>query len=605
MNPEQRAALDALAPWRAAGVLSAGDVQVAATVARLAGEADPRVLLAVALAVRAPRFGHVCVDLERVATTIVADPGDNPGDNAGELVWPEAESWLAAVAASPLATAHEPAVVVRGSLVYLGRYHQYEADVAARLLHLAAQSVGSIEPAPAVLSDVFSRLLTGEGADAQRAAVAAALHSGLTVLVGGPGTGKTTTVAALLAVLVETGGTTRLALAAPTGKAAARLTESFRQAAHQLPPQTADMLASAEASTVHRLLGVLPGSVSRFRHNRDNPLPHDVVIVDETSMVSLPLMAKLLDAVRPGARLVLVGDPAQLASVEAGSVLADVVGPVVDPVVASAGPLHTSVSVLTHSRRFPPGSPVDAFATAVRRGDSNAAIEVLAAAAVAPAAGGGGALAWLRQSADSASAIAAIRAAVLPTALITTERAAAGDAVGALASFGQVRVLCAHRHGPFGVSRWNARIEQWLSASTGQLTDEWYAGRPVLVTANDYQLGLFNGDIGIVVTVDGQPQVAFPDADGVRYIAPSRLESFETVHAMTIHKSQGSEFDHVVVLMPPAGSNLSTRELLYTAVTRARIQATLVGDEPSLVAAVDRRVERASGLGVVLWPDAG
>lgn len=573
---------DLLQPLREAGVLGASDVHIAAALARLGGCDDETVALAAALAARAPRVGHTCVDLGALGSV---DP---------PIALPELDAWTAAISASPLTRGPDAPLVLDGNRLYLHRYWAYEQAVSAHLATRAVAPAVAVEPSP----DVLDALLTGEGAAAQCDAVVMALHQSLTVLVGGPGTGKTTTVAALLACLTAHDPSTRIALAAPTGKAAARLGEALRAAAGRLPAPLAERIATAEASTIHRLLGTRGG---RFLHGRDRPLPHDVVIVDETSMVSLPLMARLLDAVRPQARLVLVGDPAQLTSVEAGTVLGDLSGPIADPAVAEprGGPLSGHTIVLRHSRRFPPGSPLDRFAGAVRRGDARAALAVL----TEPCAegNGAGALDWHASPADHPGAVERVRALAVPVALEVAELAAAGDAAGALGRLGQLRVLCAHRDGPFGVGDWNHRVEAALAAS-GSGVAGWYPGRPVLVTANDYVNLLYNGDLGVVVRRDDRLVVAFADHDGVRSLAPSRLQSVETVHAMTIHKSQGSEFDHVVVVLPPAESPLASRELLYTAVTRARLGVTLVGDEASVVAAIERRVARAGGLGALLWP---
>ena len=590
-----RELVDLLAPWREAGELSAAEVHVAATLGRLAGEARAEVLLAAALAARAPRYGDVCIDLRTVSSVAPASESAVPVD------WPAADAWLTAIADSPLVTGAPAPLVLRGSLLYLERYHAYETAVADHLTRFASASAAAIEADLSLLDSLFDGSLSVE----QRSAVAAAGEGGLTVLVGGPGTGKTTTVAALLATLARSLGSLRVALVAPTGKAAARLGEAFRDAAAQLPDDIAQAIATAETSTVHRLLGAMGESSSRFRHHRRQPLPHDVVIVDETSMVSLPLMAHLLDAVRPGARVVLVGDPGQLASVDAGSVLADHAGPMLTradgDVAASepAGPLASCITVLTVSRRFPPGSPIDRLARAIGSGDAAGARAVLAEG------GEGGDPTVARGSVDwypqPEVAIEAVRAIVEPVAAAVADAAAAGDAAAALAGLGAARVLCAHRMGPMGVERWNERIEGWLAA-TGRPTSGWYPGRPVIITANDYRLGLFNGDLGVVVLVDGRPMVAFPTTADPMFVAPARLEAAATVHAMTIHKSQGSEFDRAVVMLPPVGSRLASRELLYTAVTRARVGVTVVGSAESLDEVVGRRTVRASGLGDRLWP---
>ena len=590
-----RELVDLLTPWREAGELSAAEVHVAATLGRLAGEARAEVLLAAALAARAPRYGDVCIDLRTVSSVAPATESAVPVD------WPAADAWLAAVADSPLVTGAPAPLVLRGSLLYLERYHAYETAVADHLTRFASASAAAIEADLSLLDSLFDGSLSVE----QRSAVAAAGEGGLTVLVGGPGTGKTTTVAALLATLARSLGSLRVALVAPTGKAAARLGEAFRDAAAQLPTDLAQAIAAAETSTVHRLLGAMGDSSSRFRHHRQQPLPHDVVIVDETSMVSLPLMAHLLDAVRPGARVVLVGDPGQLASVDAGSVLADLAGPVLTRAAgdttapAPVGPLASRITVLTVSRRFPPGSPIDRLARAIGSGDPAGARAVLAEGDAGDEPGSPrGSVDWYPQP---ETAVEAVRSIVEPMAVAVADAAAAGDAEAALHGLDAARVLCAHRMGPMGVERWNERIEGWLAA-TGRPTSGWYPGRPVIITANDYRLGLFNGDLGVVVMVDGRPMVAFSTASGPMFVAPSRLEAAATVHAMTIHKSQGSEFDRAVVVLPPVGSRLASRELLYTAVTRARVGVTVVGSAESLDEVVGRRTVRASGLGERLWP---
>lgn len=630
---------------RSLGLLDDADVHVAETLVRLGGDHHPEVVLAAALAVRAPRSGHVAVDLTDVGAVLDVEPepihdvahetAGPPGSPDSEelassegIDWPEPVAWRRRLAASPIVHdlldpdgAPDPTrpLVLDGMHLYLQRYWAYERLVADEILErtTAAPPGSSADDGastdavgPGQPSGVAATLLRGPGSDRQRAAVEVALHRRLTVLVGGPGTGKTTTVAALLAELLhrhdqrDGRADVRIALAAPTGKAAARLGEAFRSAAQQLPTDLAARLADVEASTIHRLLGSRPGGGTR--HGRDRPLPHDVVIVDEASMVSLPLMARLLVALRPDARLVIVGDPGQLASVEAGAVLADLTGPAAgDPATRTGDPeprtgLAASVVVLRHSRRFPDGSPLDRLARAVRAGDVDTALAVLAdpAAADAPA----GALDWVPEPADRRAAADRVRDLVVPTARDGVHAAEEGAATDALGALERVRLLCAHRLGPFGVSTWNRTTERWLELG-GVSLDPWYPGRPVMVTVNDHRQGLANGDIGIAVRLDGRVVVAFPEVDGWRPVSPSRLDQTETVHALTIHKSQGSEFDHAVVVLPGAASRLATRELLYTAITRARRRVTVVGDPDQLAAAISRRTVRTSGLGRRLWSD--
>ena len=337
-----------------------------------------------------------------------------------------------------------------------------------------------------------------------------------------------------------------------------------------------DRLPELTATTMHRLLGSRPDTSSRFRHNRDNRLPHDVIVVDETSMVSLTMMARLLEAVRPDSRLVLVGDPDQLASVEAGAVLADLV----DGLAAAP---DSPIASLVTSHRF--GASIGALASAIRDGDTDAAIEVLRL--------GGEHIEWVdtQQPGDT------LRKVLVPHALRLREAAVLGDAGAALEILEQHRMLCAHRNGLYGVTYWNRQIERWLSEQTDMpLWSQWYVGRPVLVTANDYGLGLYNGDTGVAVLRDGTLRAAMAGSGGATEIAPGRLSDIETMHAMTIHKSQGSQAAEVTVLLPPVDSRLLTRELLYTAVTRARSKVRLIGSPDQLRAAVERRAVRATGL---------
>lgn len=545
-----------------AGVLESPDILVARRLTELAGAGDPRVALAIAFVVRALRGGSVCLDL-----TTVADQVGHP-----QLDWPEPREWLSAVTDSPLVT-DQSVLHVEGDLLYLDRYWIEECRVAEDVLALRsavrsgpAIDVGRLFPVPYV---------------EQRGAAEVALTRGLTVLTGGPGTGKTTTVARLLALLAEQaeragGPPLRIALAAPTGKAAARLVEAVRKEVTVLAAADAGRLPALTATTLHRLLGSRPDTGSRFRHHRDNRLPHDVIVVDETSMVSLTMMARLLEAVRPESRLVLVGDPDQLASVEAGAVLADLVEGL------AAGP-DSPVVRLSTSHRF--GESIGALAQAIRLGDADTALQVLSA--------GGDHIEWVQTQ----SPADVLRKVLVPQALALREAALLGDASAALANLEQHRMLCAHRRGPYGVAHWNRQIERWLAEQTEMpVWAQWYPGRPVLVRANDYGLGLYNGDTGVAVLCDGELRAVVNGAGGPVQFAPGRLADVETMHAMTIHKSQGSQAAEVTVLLPPPDSRLLTRELLYTAVTRARDKVRLIGSAEQLRAAVDRRAVRATGL---------
>jgi exodeoxyribonuclease V alpha subunit len=429
----------------------------------------------------------------------------------------------------------------------------------------------------------------------------------VTVLAGGPGTGKTSTVAKLLALLhAQPGPSPRIALAAPTGKAAARLQEAVRAEAAELPADRRHGIGELTASTLHRLLGSRPGSRSRFRHDRTNRLPYDVIVVDETSMVSLTLMSRLLEAVRPDARLVLVGDPDQLASVEAGAVLGDIVE---RPAPGGAGtrealadlvpadvadenpagnPLRNGVVRLTETYRF--GDEIDALASAIRASDPDRTLDVLRT--------GSSSVSFVETDSPDAAAMLEVRADVESAAADLTDAARAGDVLAALSRLNVHRLLCAHRRGPYGVAWWSRQIERWLAEGqpSSALGAGWYAGQPLLVDANDYELQLFNGDSGVVVEVDGRLSAAFQRGVEPLLVSPNRLADVHTVHAMTVHRAQGSQFERVTLLLPPQESPLLTRELFYTAITRAEHHVRVVGSAAAVRRAVLRPIARASGL---------
>jgi len=562
-----------LATFNRADVLGAADVHVARRLGAMTGEGDEQVLLATALAVRAVRQGSTCVDLATVA--------DLPLEDDPALPWPDVPAWQASVGRSPLVG--ERVLRVDNGLLYLDRYWREEVQVCDDLLARLARPAPQVDTA--ALDAGVLRVFPAAGYDEQRTAARAAAQRWTTVLTGGPGTGKTTTVAGLLALLaeqaeLESGGARRLriALTAPTGKASARLQESVDAETRALPAADRARLGELKASTLHRLLGWRPDSSTRFRHDRGNRLPHDVVVVDETSMVSLTMMARLLEAVRADARLVLVGDPGQLASVEAGAVLADLVD--------GFGRRDVSpVAALTTAHRF--GGGIAELATALRGDDADRVVEVLRS----------GGDVELVDPADE-RAMAAFRATVTEAALAVRLAAEAGDAEAAVAALDRHRLLCAHREGPYGVTGWNRQVERLVADRTDVTHyDEWYAGRPVLVTANDYGQGLYNGDLGVTVRlVDGRLRVVVPGADGLKEFATTRMAGVQTVHAMTVHKSQGSQAREVSVVMPPDDSPLLTHELFYTAVTRAQDKVRVIGTEESVRAAVARTVQRASGL---------
>ncbi|HEY5384170.1 MAG TPA: exodeoxyribonuclease V subunit alpha [Acidimicrobiales bacterium] len=606
-----------------AGILSTSDVHVALRLARLSDDDDEVVSLGAAFAARAPRLGNVCVDLATIHATADADT-DTPAD-IGALPWPAPQTWIRQMEASGIVGAGRP-LHLEGTTLYLDRLWADERMVANEL---RARSDGA---APGVDTDLLRRGLEelfGDDPDQRRAAATAVLRR-ISVIAGGPGTGKTTTVARVLALLdaQATAAGQRpalVALAAPTGKAAARLEDAVRQGAGALAidQERRDRLQSLPGKTVHRLLGFNPGNRTRFRHDRLNRLPHDVVVVDETSMVSLSLMARLLEAVRSDARLLLVGDPEQLASVEAGAVLGDIVGPAAlgpamlpdarqeladitgQAVPAAEGtvaaPFGKGVVVLGNVHRF--GLAIAALAQAIREGNADEAMDILRA--------GDPHVQWIAtdaaEAAPSEDALADVRRLAVDTGRAVIRAARAGDARTAIDALGSFRFLCGHRRGPEGVATWMDTIENWLRADVEGFTTgaTWYVGRPLIVTQNDYGLDLYNGDTGVVIeSHEGRLVAAFERRGTIAEVSPTRLAAVDTVYAMTVHKSQGSQYEAVAFLVPGPDSRVLTRELLYTAVTRARERLIVVGPELSIRAAIERPITRASGLRQALWGES-
>ena len=614
-----------LAEFNRVGVLGAADVHVAQRLSRLGREPDETVLLAAALAVRAVRHGSVCVEVDQLAAHTPVE-GVDPSVVAG-LPWPAPDAWTRALEASPLVAlgpggpADRPLRMV-GPLLYLDRYWRQERSIAEVVDAAALRDAPQVDEGR--LAAAVGRLFPSVEPDRQRLAAVVAAHRWVSVLAGGPGTGKTTTVAKLLAALADQPATPRIALAAPTGKAAARLTEAVAAVTGDLGEADQGRLGTLTATTLHRLLGWRPGARGRFRHDRGNRLPFDVVVVDEASMVSLTLMARLVEALRTDCRLILVGDPDQLASVEAGAVLGDLVArettsqqtapSAVEQLVGTdladlpaderEGVLHGGVVRLSHVHRF--SGDILGLAEAIRAGDADAVLGVLAASHDD--------VEHVDVDAGTPTQLPGLREDAVASGVALLEAAESGDPARSLELLDGHRLLCAHREGAYGVAHWSLQVEDWLrEAVDGYGRDgRWYVGRPLLVTANDYQLRLFNGDTGVVVAAapdgstrrstrgstggSGAARAAFRRDGAVDLVPVSRLSDVQTVHAMSVHRSQGSQFDRVTLVLPPAESPLLTRELLYTAVTRAKSHVRVVGTTDALVAAVERPIVRASGL---------
>ena len=554
-------------------LLTASDIHVATRVAELGGEDDDSVLLAVALAVRAVRRGSVCLDLAEVA------------EAAPELPWPDPAGWRNAVRGSPLVEAG----ALRWDLdrLYLDRYHRLETQVHDDLVTRAGR------PAPDVDESRLARasaLVDGARVSAEQLAAAQdATRRWTTILTGGPGTGKTTTVARMLVLMADQaaaqGRSLSIALAAPTGKAATRLQEAVEAGLAEIAAtsaearQAAGLVGHPPGLTLHRLLGWRPDNATRFRHDRTNRLKYDVVVVDESSMVELTMMSRLLEALRDDCRLLLVGDPKQLTSVGAGAVLSDLVA-------GYDGSAESPVRALTEN--FRSEQDIKALAEVLRAGTADEVLERLRAPSDQVE---------FVETSSQAEAEEVLRPACLSAALAVLAAAQDEDPAGALRALDQHRLLCAHREGPHGVRRWNRLVERWLAEQPdADVGGEWYVGRPLLVTSNDYALDVYNGETGVVVRQGHRRRAFISGSERLKELAPGRLDAVETMHALTIHKSQGSQAERVSVLLPDQDSRLLTRELFYTGVTRAQRHVRVVGTEAAIRAAVETEANRATGL---------
>jgi len=611
------------------GYINSFDLHFARFVGDLAETGDPDVLLGAALVSHVTGSGDVCLDLENWAgKTLLEKNGDHDKVVCPPLhVWRKKLSECGVVGQPP---EYCPLIRNDGNRLYLYRYWQYESGLAASIIQRVNFPRDTVDFAR--LANILDRFFPGvsqDRLDRQKLAAAVAAMGGFCVISGGPGTGKTTTAGKILGVLQEQAFPKKLKifLCAPTGKAAVRLADSMKQVKARLPcDESIKNAIPVDAFTIHRMLQTIP-ETPYFRHNAENPLDADVIVVDEASMVDIALMFKLLQAVPAEARIILMGDKDQLASVEAGAVLGDIcdrdtIHPysmtfcrqIENVMGKSPGPAHQPVPVqpgvqdhivqLIKSYRFPENSTVATFSRAVNSGRAHDALAIV------------------RNNPEAAvrwKTIASVHD-LMPSLTKTALDAYApyldtDDPIQALQRFNRFRILCAVKAGPFGVTAVNRFVEQVLvrhglirtdfppGSTSG---DPWYRGRPVLITRNDYHLGLFNGDIGMTLAdpdAGGKLQVYFPVESGeIRRFSPHRLPEHETAYAMTVHKSQGSEFENVILVLPDRDVPVLTRELVYTAVTRARKTVTIWGTETVFSIAVKRRIQRTSGLRDALWP---
>ena len=603
-----------------AGIMREIDFHFARFISGLCPHDDPDIFMGAALVSNAAGNGDIYLDLALSA-------GKPLGESLGaesRLRCPELNAWTEKLHASPVVGSPgelRPLILDKKNRLYLYRYWDYEKKLADLILKRAQEHIGVIDES--LLRNSLQRLfpeVSDNGIDWQKVAALAATLNKFCLISGGPGTGKTFTVANILALLFEQAGDGRLEilLAAPTGKAAARLSESIRTAKKTLNcrKDIIDAIPS-ESYTIHRLLKTIPGS-PYFIHNSENRLPADVLVVDEASMIDLALMSKLLEAIPATARLILIGDKDQLASVEAGSVLGDIcdrnrvhgfserfckrlekitgkefnVGIEHDNLKNG---LQDCIVVLKKSFRFTDSSTIGQLSRSVNRGDVEKVLDVLKTSPIP--------INWIETQGrkDLFQALAKKIIQGYAEYLKTT------DPQTALERFNRFKILCAVNIGPFGVNAVNMLAEKALSREgLIQPEQDWYMGRPVLITRNDYNLGLFNGDMGLTLPAPDSDNkdlyVYFPGSSGqLRRFLPQRLPEHATVFAMTVHKSQGSEFDDVLLILPEKDYPVLTRELIYTAITRARQNISIWGIEEVVRAAVLRKIERTSGLRDALW----
>jgi exodeoxyribonuclease V alpha subunit len=581
---------------RARDILSPLDYRLAQTLGRIGDESRAEVLCAAALASHQTREGHVCLDLRRLAAFPVVV--DNQGQAAEIVGLPPEAHWKAALGSSALVGAPgraEPLVLDGAGRLYLRRFWHYEQQLAQAIRARAAQHELPVDQA--ALDQGLARLFPPEnGADnLQRLAALTALRYRLCVITGGPGTGKTSTVVKILALLLEQARTLelpppRIALLAPTGKAAARLAETIARAKNSLRCEPSIVRQIPEhAATIHRALATAQRR-SRYRGAGEPYLESDVVLVDEASMVDLELMARLISAIPTSARLLLLGDPDQLASVEAGAVFGDICRAAVAS-TAEINALRRCTVSLSRTYRYTAASGIGALAAAIKTGDTGSAFELLRSDQYPELR-----LVELGASRDFERSLRDTVVAGYTPFMRAPEVAAQ------LRALDRFRLLCAHRRGAFGSERLNAWIGD-IAAQHLEMTDRAHpttTREPIAISRNDYRLELYNGDIGLLLSDPSRPHAAqalFLTSDGsYRAVSPWELPAYERAFVMSVHKSQGSEFDEVAVLLPAELSPVLSRELLYTAITRARVSVTIYASAEVVRQTIARRVERASGL---------
>lgn len=648
MNSANHVDMDILREWRRSGLIRDIDLHFAGFIGRIAGnKPDPALLLAAALVSQATCNGHICLALDKVAgKPWPPPPGDAPGpDETGDddaaptalpkpITLPAYDEWIRKLKlATDCVTTRMTANIERRPIVldekhkrlYLYRYWQCEETVAQNL-HARAKAEPDDALVPPAIGEKIRQYFPDKpgatGIGLQRLAVLVGLRRRLVVITGGPGTGKTFIVARLLALMLDAKPDLVVRVAAPTGKAAKRMIDSIHEAVQNL--HLSDDIRGrlpGDASTLHRLLGAM-GEGIQFRHGPHNPIEADIVIVDEASMIDLPMAARLVGALRPTTRLILLGDMRQLEAVEPGNVFGDLCLAVDRPNAFSTATLDAwkksgldagipgvtwdgqdglgdGLVRLTYSHRFLRCPSIAQFSESIVGDDADKAVQVLG--------GKQDDLTWVRD--DLANQLDSIcKQYAVDYAVIAKGMKDIGDSESqppgllqvAFTNYTDQRLLCALRGGPFGVRRINARIEELLGGKVKGKGREWYPGRPIIITRNNYGQSLMNGDVGLAsVAEDGTVRIWFePASAGGEYrpFPPQLLPEFEVAHALTVHKSQGSEFNKVILVLPDRFSLVLTRELLYTGVTRAKNNVKVLGTEAIIRHAIGELAVRESGL---------
>ena len=590
--------------WREQGLLTDLDIQFAQLIGRLSNQSDP-VVLAACLLSKMVGEGHSCISLKKIACRPVLGTS---------MIAPSLGKWLDYLKQSPVvgrAGDFTPLILDQTDKLYLHRYQRSEQQLADELIQRAVTIDGIDEAQLRTQLDALFPRTEGTDCDWQKVSAGMALTRRLAVISGGPGTGKTTTVVRILALLLQQAGPEplKIGLAAPTGKAAARMMESILAAKQSLAvSETIRSLIPERAETLHRLLGSRVNT-GHFRHDENNPLSLDVLIVDEASMIDLSMMAALMKALPASSRLILLGDKDQLSSVEAGTVLGDicasaggfsagyqqqlsrVAGELITAELTPSISISDSVVLLQKSHRFDAQSAIGQLARAVNQSNWPAARAVLQKDQSSS-------VEWLNdgQQTTDQQLLSLLKQNLADYFQLIDEGA---EVEQLLTAFDRFRILCAHREGSAGALALNQLIESRMITVPQTDSGEWYHGRPIMISQNDHELGLFNGDIGITVKKqNGDLRVCFPgqDNDHWREVNPLRLPAHSSAYAMTIHKSQGSEFERILLILPEKMSAILSCELLYTGITRAKSKVTLLASEAVLKASVVRRMQRESGL---------